>query len=72
MFQNVYEETLPLYFPRSPQEEKESLTKLPSDIGNEMGEPVIPERQIRIMDKPTLKPSGMNMHCYNTLIVTVN
>ncbi|WAR07879.1 GDAP2-like protein [Mya arenaria] len=49
---NVYEEVLPLYFPRNPQEEQESLAHLPEDIGDDMGEPVIPERQIRIMDKP--------------------
>ncbi|WAR07785.1 GDAP2-like protein [Mya arenaria] len=49
---NVYEEVLPLYFPRNPQEERESLAHLPEDIGDDMGEPVIPERQIRIMDKP--------------------
>ncbi|KAL3882091.1 hypothetical protein ACJMK2_028462 [Sinanodonta woodiana] len=50
----VYEKTLPLYFPRSPKEEEEVLPKLPKDIGNDDGEPIIPERQIRIMDKPTL------------------
>lgn len=48
----VYENILPMYFPRNPQEEKESVFRLPEDIGNEIGEPVIPERQIRIMDKP--------------------
>jgi hypothetical protein len=36
-----------------PTEEKIALTQLPLDIGNEDGEPVIPERQIRILDKPT-------------------
>lgn len=54
----VYESVLPMYFPRNPQEEKESISKLPEDIGNEIGEPVIPERQIRISDKPTFNPTG--------------
>lgn len=49
---NAYNSLLPLYFPRSPQEEEESINRLPQDIGNEMGEPIIPDRQIRIMDKP--------------------
>lgn len=55
---SVYETVLPLYFPRNPQEQRESLSRLPEDIGNEMGEPVIPERQIRISDKPTFNPAG--------------
>ncbi|KAL4233352.1 Ganglioside-induced differentiation-associated protein 2 [Mactra antiquata] len=54
---SVYQSILPLYFPRNPKEEKENIERLPEDVGNEMGEPVIPERQIRIMDKPTL-PTG--------------
>lgn len=45
---------LPLYFPRSSREEVEAIKLLPEDIGNENGEPIIPERQIRIMDKPML------------------
>lgn len=48
-----YLKILPLYFPRNETEEKVALTQLPLDIGNEDGEPVIPERQIRILDKPT-------------------
>lgn len=51
----AYQKVLPLYFPRSPVEERENLHRLPRDIGNEMGEPVIPERQIRILDKPTFQ-----------------
>lgn len=53
---DVYENLLPLYFPRSPAEERECISRLPEDIGNEIGEPVIPERQIRIMDKPMFRP----------------
>ncbi|XP_025098493.1 protein GDAP2 homolog [Pomacea canaliculata] len=49
----VYRRLLPLYFPRSIKEEEESIPKLPKDIGNEDGEPIIEERQIRIIDKPT-------------------
>lgn len=48
----IYKNVMPLYFPRSKEEEEYVLNKLPDDIGNENGEPVIAERQIRIMDKP--------------------
>ncbi|XP_065838311.1 protein GDAP2 homolog [Oscarella lobularis] len=48
----VYESLLPLYFPRTSEEETVALSLLPDDIGNEEGEPVIEERKIRISDKP--------------------
>ncbi|KAJ7317749.1 hypothetical protein JRQ81_003911 [Phrynocephalus forsythii] len=48
----TYQKMLPLYFPRSMEEEKRSLPFLPADIGNAQGEPVVPERQIRISEKP--------------------
>lgn len=48
----VYRRLLPLYFPRTPAEERSSLPLLPADIGNSEGEPVVPERQIRIAEKP--------------------
>jgi len=48
-----YRQILPLYFPRNSEEEDEALDHLPSDIGNEDGEPVVKDRQIRILDKPT-------------------
>lgn len=51
-FQDTYQKLLPLYFPRSLEEEKKSLPFLPVDIGNAEGEPVVPERQIRISEKP--------------------
>lgn len=51
---DAYMKILPLYFPRSSQEEVDAIKLLPEDIGNENGEPIIPERQIRIMDKPML------------------
>ncbi|XP_075564807.1 ganglioside-induced differentiation-associated protein 2 isoform X3 [Pelecanus crispus] len=48
----TYQKLLPLYFPRSFEEEIQSLPYLPADIGNAEGEPVVPERQIRITEKP--------------------
>ncbi|CAG5117366.1 unnamed protein product [Candidula unifasciata] len=48
-----YRTILPLYFPRDSSEEEYAIDNLPSDIGNEEGEPFIKERQIRILDKPT-------------------
>ncbi|XP_041128535.1 ganglioside-induced differentiation-associated protein 2-like isoform X1 [Polyodon spathula] len=48
----VYKKLLPLYFPRSVEEEHRSLPLIPADIGNSEGEPVVPERQIRISEKP--------------------
>ncbi|NXS51619.1 GDAP2 protein, partial [Brachypteracias leptosomus] len=48
----TYQKLLPLYFPRSLEEEMQSLPYLPADIGNAEGEPVVPERQIRIAEKP--------------------
>ncbi|XP_013421898.1 protein GDAP2 homolog isoform X2 [Lingula anatina] len=51
----VYIQLLPLYFPRSEKEAQYAIGFIPEDVGNEDGEPVIPERQIRIMDKPTFK-----------------
>eukprot|EP00128_Syssomonas_multiformis_P006161 Colp12_sorted_trinity150504_noHs@6373 len=44
----VYEQLLPLYFPRCFEEEQWAIDELPSDTGNEDGEPIIEERQIRI------------------------
>lgn len=48
----VFRKLLPLYFPRSEDEERTSLPLIPADIGNSEGEPVVPERQIRIAEKP--------------------
>ncbi|NXX71312.1 GDAP2 protein, partial [Spizella passerina] len=53
----TYQKLLPLYFPRSLEEEMQSLPYLPADIGNAEGEPVVPERQIRITEKPGV-PDG--------------
>lgn len=59
----IYEKMLPLYFPRNSKEEAMAACCLPENIGNENGEPVIAERQIRIMTKPTtasLRASSMD------------
>ncbi|KAG7502138.1 hypothetical protein JOB18_014505 [Solea senegalensis] len=48
----TYKKLLPLYYPRSEDEEKACLPLIPADIGNSEGEPVVPERQIRIAEKP--------------------
>ncbi|XP_067849055.1 ganglioside-induced differentiation-associated protein 2 [Heptranchias perlo] len=48
----IYTKLMPLYFPRSLEEERRCLPILPADVGNAEGEPVIAERQIRILDKP--------------------
>ncbi|CAG2104648.1 unnamed protein product [Medioppia subpectinata] len=47
-----YQLLMPLYFPRSHPEEEYALYYLPQDVGGEYGEPVIPEREIRIAAKP--------------------
>lgn len=48
----IYEVLLPLYFPRSLQEEETALWQLPANVGGPVGEPVLPDRQIRIIDNP--------------------
>eukprot|EP00041_Stephanoeca_diplocostata_P010362 m.164961 g.164961 ORF g.164961 m.164961 type:complete len:517 (+) comp18118_c0_seq5:276-1826(+) len=44
----VYNNNIPMYFPRSDAEALWSAANLPADIGNAEGEPVIEERKIRI------------------------
>ncbi len=53
--QAVYRTLFPLYFPRSAEEESYATKALPVTIGDEMGEPIITERQIRILENPTTK-----------------
>ncbi|KAM9300325.1 ganglioside-induced differentiation-associated protein 2 isoform 3-T4 [Morus bassanus] len=65
----TYQKLLPLYFPRSLEEEIQSLPYLPADIGNAEGEPVVPERQIRITEKPGV-PDGVD-NCGRTVMVVV-
>ncbi|XP_050500642.1 protein GDAP2 homolog [Diabrotica virgifera virgifera] len=48
----IYEVLLPLYFPRSKLEEESARYQLPSDTGGPDGEPIMPDRQIRIIDNP--------------------
>lgn len=48
----IYEILLPLYFPRSKAEENKARWLLPSNIGGFEGEPLLPDRQIRIIDNP--------------------
>lgn len=48
----IYSLLMPLYFPRSKNEEERSMRCLPKDLGGKHGEPVIPERKIRIDDRP--------------------
>lgn len=48
----IYEVLAPLYFPRDSLEEGSALWQLPKDIGGEYGEPVHPDRQIRIIRNP--------------------
>ena len=53
--QDVYYSILPLYFPRTKEEEELAAKLLPADIGDEFGEPIIAERMIRIADNPMSK-----------------
>ncbi|KQK23624.1 hypothetical protein BRADI_1g75010v3 [Brachypodium distachyon] len=48
----IYKRLLPLYFPRDKQEEVIASVKLPADVGDENGEPIIDERKIRIKTLP--------------------
>lgn len=43
---------MPLYFPRSEAEENSARWQLPADVGGYYGEPVMPDREIRIIDNP--------------------
>lgn len=52
---SIYQLLTPLYFPRTQQEEEIGCHLLPVDLGNEFGEPVVPDRQIRIIDNPQHK-----------------
>lgn len=48
----LYNVLAPLYFPASRAEEEVAVWQLPADIGGPLGEPVDPERQIRIIQNP--------------------
>jgi len=45
---NIYSKILPLYFPRSKNEEISAISLLPENTGNEFGETIYEERKIRI------------------------
>lgn len=49
----MYTQLTPLYFPRSKNEEMSSMEKLPQDLGNTFGEPIIEDRKIRILPFPS-------------------
>jgi len=52
---DMYQRVLPLYFPRTKEEERKALSELPQDTGDENGETVIEERKIRICSFPGSK-----------------
>jgi ganglioside-induced differentiation-associated protein 2 len=54
----VYEKVLPLYFPRSAEEQARAVYLLPEYTGNDVGETVVAERKIRIAAMPGLGGSG--------------
>ncbi|KAL4159902.1 hypothetical protein PRNP1_000475 [Phytophthora ramorum] len=61
----VYERVLPLYFPRTMEEQRKSQMKLATrDLGNSFGEPIIAERKIRIGDLSSASFDGAE-HCSN-------
>jgi len=59
--ESTYRRLMPLYFPRDKNEEQYAIECLPTDLGNEEGEPFIAERQIRIMDKPMKGHDGIDL-----------
>lgn len=48
----IYDVLMPLYFPRSDAEEDAARWQLPADVGGSHGEPIMPDREIRIIDNP--------------------
>ena len=44
----AYDTVLPLYFPRNKDEQYRAVPLLPADVGNEHGETVVAERQVRV------------------------
>jgi len=55
---DLYQQILPLYFPRSEREEQKAVNLLPADVGDENGETIIEERKIRIGAFPGLPYDG--------------
>ncbi|KAJ8942516.1 hypothetical protein NQ318_007245 [Aromia moschata] len=69
----IYEVLLPLYFPRSKLEEEAAKYQLPSETGGPDGEPIMPDRQIRIIDNPqhTLHPDEESIDLSSQLETSV-
>lgn len=63
----IYDLLMPLYYPRSKEEEEYALYYLPKDIGGENGEAFIPERQMRIVERPFQAAEGI----FNTILDTL-
>ena len=85
--ESYYSKVMPLYFPRSAEEEAYAAKALPAALGNEYGEPVIAERTIRITSNPVASggwglytllhchrctPSVLTMYMYVKVLVTLN
>ncbi|CAH1109856.1 unnamed protein product [Psylliodes chrysocephalus] len=70
----IYEVLLPLYFPRSKLEEESARYQLPADIGGPDGEPIMPDRQIRIIDNPqhTLHPDEESIDLSSQMETSIN
>lgn len=66
----IYSLLLPLYFPRTKAEQRRAMHGLPRDLGGKHGEPVIPERQIRIQDTPFFR-TGENPPDFEDLDMSV-
>ncbi|KAG8383055.1 hypothetical protein BUALT_Bualt05G0144900 [Buddleja alternifolia] len=60
----MYKRLLPLYFPRDKIEEEMAILKFPADVGDENGETVISEREIRIKPLPKEDCSKISPNVY--------
>uniref|UniRef100_A0A7S4KJ18 Macro domain-containing protein n=1 Tax=Guillardia theta TaxID=55529 RepID=A0A7S4KJ18_GUITH len=49
---DIYNDLLRIYFPRNADDIQYQIEKIPEDIGNEKGEPVVDERKVRISAMP--------------------
>lgn len=68
---NLYQSLLKLYFPRNEREQLLANHFLPNNIGGVMGEPIIPERAIRIKENPIkiiqeINDSGLESDSYSS------
>ena len=68
----IYEVLLPLYFPRSIKEEEAAVLQLPTGKNYGLfGEPVFPDRQIRIIDNPHHHINGEYL-CYYFCFINIS